>query len=103
MMILYMSQTFKNNECSCKVLFDYLVMHTNTLDLYLIGIVAWWVFDLKSASRSIYLSTGAIVCIGKYREVQCNERIIDTHVLKIILIKTSSYLDWLEFGLSTAN
>ena len=39
MAILYMSQIFKNNESSHKVWFDYLEMHTNTLDLYLIGIV----------------------------------------------------------------
>ena len=41
MVILYMSQIFKNNECNDKVRFDYLEMHTNTLDLYLIGIVTW--------------------------------------------------------------
>ena len=41
MTILYMSQSFKNNEFSDNVLFDYLEMHTNTFDLYLIGIVAW--------------------------------------------------------------
>ena len=98
--ILYMSQIFKNNECSDKVRFDYLEMHTNTLDLYLIAIVVWWVFDSKSVSLAIYPSVVAKVCIGKYREVQCKERIIDTHVLWIILIKTSIYLDWLEFGLA---
>ena len=37
--ILYMSQILKNNKCSDKVRFDYLEMHINTLDLYLIGIV----------------------------------------------------------------
>ena len=81
------------------VRFDNLKMHTNTLDLYLIGIVVWWVFDLKSVNLAIYLSTVAIVCIGKYREVQCKESIFDTHVLWIILIKTFSNLDRLEFGL----
>ena len=40
MTFLYMSQIFKNNECSNKVRFDFLEMHTNTLDLYLIGIIA---------------------------------------------------------------
>ena len=34
MTILYMSQIFQNNECSDKVQFDYLEMHTNILDLY---------------------------------------------------------------------
>ena len=77
----YMSQIFKRNACSDKVRFDYLEMHINTLDLYLISIVEWWVFDSKSANLVIYLSTVAIVCIGKYKELQCNERIIDTHVL----------------------
>ena len=36
-----MFKIFKNNECSDKVRFDYLEMHTNTLDLYLIDIVGW--------------------------------------------------------------
>ena len=39
MTILYMSHYFKSIECSDNVRFDYLEMHTNTLDLYLIGIV----------------------------------------------------------------
>ena len=47
MTILYMSKMFKNNKCSEKVRFDYLEIYTNTLDLYLIDIVVWWVFDSK--------------------------------------------------------
>ena len=66
MTILYMSQIFKNNERSNKVRFDCLEMHTITLDLYLVGIVVWWVFDSKSVNLAIYLSTIAIVCILKY-------------------------------------
>ena len=80
MTILIMSRIFKNNECSDKVQFDYLVMHTNTLNLYSIGIEAWLVFDLKSVNHAINLSTVAIVCIGKYREMQFNESIIATRV-----------------------
>ena len=67
MKILYMSQIFKNNECSDKMWFDYLEVHTDTLAIYLIVIVALWVFDSKSVNLAIYLSTVAIVCIGKYR------------------------------------
>ena len=78
--------------------FDYLEMHTDTLDLYLTGIVTWWVLNSKSVNLAMYLSTVAIVCIGKYTEGQCNERIIDTYVLWIILIKTSSNLDGQKFG-----
>ena len=80
------SEMLKNNEYSDKVWFDYSVKQTNTLDLYLIGIVTWWVFDSKSVNLAIYMSTVAIVCIGKYREVECNESIIDPLVLWIILI-----------------
>ena len=59
-------------------------------------------FNSKSVNLAIYLSTVAIVCIGKYTEGQCNERFIDTYVLLIILIKTSSNLDGQEFGLIIA-
>ena len=53
MAILYMSQILINNKGSDKVRFDYLEMHTNTLDLYLIGILTWWVFDWKSVNLAI--------------------------------------------------
>ena len=69
MTILCMSKIFKINECSEKVQFNYLEIHTNTLDFYFIDIVAWWVFDSKSVSLAIYLSAVAIVCIEKYRKV----------------------------------
>ena len=98
MTILHMFQIFKSNACSVKVRFDYSEMHTNTLELSLIGIVVWLVFDSNLVNLAIYLSTVAIVCIGKYRAVQCNDNIIDTNVLWIILIKTFSNLNWLEFG-----
>ena len=45
---------------------------------------------------------GSSSLYGKYREVQCNASIIDTDVPWIILIKNSSNLDWLEFGLILA-
>ena len=85
MTILYISQIFNNNECSDRVWFDNLEMHTNKLDLYLIGIVSGWVFDSKSVNVAIYLSTVTVVCIGKYREVPCNESVIDTP-LSIVMI-----------------
>ena len=31
-------------------------MHTNSLDLYLIGIVAYWLFDLNSLNLEVYLN-----------------------------------------------
>ena len=40
MKTLYIPSIFKNNKCCDKVQFDYLEMHTDTVDLYLIGIVA---------------------------------------------------------------
>ena len=45
---LYISQSCKNKECCAKTRFEYVEMHTNWLDFYLIGIVAGWVFDLNS-------------------------------------------------------
>ena len=103
MTILYRSQIFKNNVCSNKVRFDYLEMHTITLDLYLIGIVAWWMFDSKSVNLAIYQSTVAIVCIGKYREVQCKWKYYWYTCNLNYFQKDFCNLDWLEFGLIIAN
>ena len=45
---LYISQSCKNKECCAKTRLEFVEMHTNSLDPYLIGIVVWWVFDLNS-------------------------------------------------------
>ena len=38
---LYISESCKNKECCAKVRFEFFEMHTNSLDPYLIIIVAW--------------------------------------------------------------
>ena len=66
---LYISRNCKLKECCAKVRFEFVDMHTNSLDPYLIDIV---VFDLNSLNLEVYLNTRAIVCIRIYRQVRYN-------------------------------
>ena len=45
---------------------EFVEMHTNSLDPYLIGIVVWWVFDLNSLNLEVYLNTPASL----YKNIQ---------------------------------
>ena len=85
---LYISQSCKTKECCANVRFEFVEMHTNLLDPYLIGIVVWWVFDLNSLILEIYLNTQAIVCLRIYRQVIYN---VGSNVRRMILIKTIYY------------
>ena len=69
----------------------------------LIGIVAWWVFDLNSLNLQVYLNTPSIVCIRIYRQVIYNGWSYDIHVHWMILIKTICYQGRFELHWISAN
>ena len=85
---LYISQSCKYKECCAKTRFEFVEMHTISLDPYLIGIVVWWVFDLNSLNLEVYLNTPALVCIRIYRQVIYNGWSNVIHVRWMILMRT---------------
>ena len=100
---LYISQSCKNKECCAKTTLDFVEMHTDSLDPYLIGIVVWRVFGLNSLNLEVYLNTPAIVCIRIYRQVIYNGWSNDVHVRWMILVKTIYYQGRFELRWISAN